>query len=166
MTGDRADPLRGWFSAIDLAAARNAPPAMRAKAASILERQRRCEQPRPGGAAKKFTEWVRLPCGTDMTLEKEAMRDGGRIRCILARDHVTLVGRSLRLLRHRLPDTVLNGVVGRRLGDLVELRGVMAATTDVTVEDHDERDGHHILMLDLAPLTLTLQDFHEGRGDR
>lgn len=166
MTDERVDPLRGWFSAIDLAAARSAPPAMRTKAASILERQRRCDQPRPGGAARKFSEWIRLPCGTEMTLEKEAMRAGGRIRCILGRDHVTLVGRSLRLLRHRLPDTVLAGIVGRRLGDLVELHGVMAATANVTVEDHDERDGHQILMLDLAPVTLTLRDFHDERDER
>jgi hypothetical protein len=164
VTGERADDLRGWFSAIDVAAARSAAPEMRSKAAIILEKQHRCDLPRPGGAARRATQWIKLPCGTDMTLEKEAMRDGGRIRCILARSDATLVGRSFRLLRHRLPETVLGGIVGRRLGDLVGLEGVMTAAADVIVEDHDERGGHQILMLDMEAVPLTLDDFGSGEG--
>lgn len=154
------DGMRGWFSRVDLAAARSAPAIMHWKAHGLLEKQKRCGQPRPGGAARDFSEHCVLPCGSDFTLEKESMRDGGRIRSIIGwKLEATLTGRSLLLLRQRLPETLLNDVVGRRLGEVVALEGVMAHAADAPVQGHEERRGYQVLLLDLDCLPLHLHDF-------
>lgn len=150
--------LEGWHTPIALAAVRGVPIAFREVALSLHDRQIRCRMPRPGGASRAFQESTTLACGTSLTLEKQRQLDGGRMRVVLGRDGVTLIACNLRLLRTRLPETIVTAAEGMRLGDIVSLGGILARLENEKIMGISDHDSHQLITLDMPSVDIRRDD--------
>lgn len=158
---DHSIVLRGRHSAVALAAMRSAPPSFLPKVKLLHQRQQRQGMRSPGGTVRRFSEWITLPCGTDLSLVKQATKEGGDMQLVLGRGvEVTLVGRDLRLLQTKLPDTVIAALIGKPVGTVADMTGcgVMAAVGDAIVKDVRVGDGRQIIILDLPHADITIDD--------
>ena len=94
-----------------------------------------------------------------MSLVKHRASLGGDIEIVLGLgSHVTLVGDRLRILRRDLPETLVAASAGRRVGEIVALRGHLSALADARVLQAEEDHGFPLLTLDLPDAAITRGD--------
>lgn len=158
---DQSLLLRGRHSAVALAAVRNAPPLFVHEIRTLHDRQRRHGMPRPGASVRRFSKGTSLACGTDLSIVKNATRDGGDIDVVVGwMTRVTFVGRDMRLLQTVLPDTVLEAAIGRRVAEVVELSGcgLLSMLSDLRIASVRIEDGLQVFALDVPHVDIAIGD--------
>lgn len=79
---------------------------------------------RPGAAACEYEKTIDVGNGESLMIRLPAMRHGGSITIIHNLPGASLhSGRILKVRNVTLPETIMMGASGRRLGDLVSLEG-------------------------------------------